>query len=95
MKSATREWTKLYDEIRGSLGEHPASPKAQALAARWRVLIEEFTSGDPDIIAGLKAMMEDKANWPADARAASSVTEEAHQFIKKALRSGKLVETAA
>jgi DNA-binding transcriptional MerR regulator len=94
-EKANREWTKLYDDIRASLSEDPAGPKAQALAARWRLLIEEFTGGDPDIIAGLKAMMEDKANWPADARAASRVTEEAHQFIKKALRSGKLVETTA
>jgi hypothetical protein len=28
-------------------GTDPASPKAQALAARWKALVEGFTKGDP------------------------------------------------
>ena len=71
------------------MGEDPAGPKGQALAARWKKLIEDFTGGDPEILEGLKAMMADRANWPAEAQAASRATPEGEEFIKKAVRAAK------
>jgi hypothetical protein len=58
-------------------------------------LIEDFTGGDPDILEGLKAMMADRANWPADAQAASRATPEVEEFIGQALRAGNKVGTLA
>jgi len=86
---ANKEWAELHAEIQASVGEDPAGAKGQALAARWKKLIEDFTGGDPDILEGLKAMMADRANWPADAQAASRATPEAEEFIKKAVRAAK------
>ena len=40
-------------------------PKAQALAARWRKLIEGFTGGNREVQAGLNKLYADQANWPS------------------------------
>jgi DNA-binding transcriptional MerR regulator len=94
-QKSAKEWADLHGDIQASLGEDPAGPKGQALAARWRKLIEDFTGGDPDILEGLKAMMADRANWPADAQAASRATPEVEEFIGQALRAGNKVGTLA
>jgi MerR family transcriptional regulator, thiopeptide resistance regulator len=52
----TKEWTELYADVEACLGEDPASPKAQALTARWKNLVEQFTGGDLEIQKGLNAM---------------------------------------
>jgi len=89
----TREWTELVAEVEAALGEDPAAAKAQALAARWRKLVEGFTGGDPEITKGLKAMWRDKANWPAFAQKAygnkPTIKPEVQAFIEKAMQAGK------
>jgi hypothetical protein len=52
-------------------------------------LIEDFAGGDSEILQGLKSMIADRANWPADARAASRVTPEIEVFIQKAVEAAK------
>ena len=89
LEKANKEWAEFHTDVETSLGEDPAGPKGQALAARWRKLIEDFTGGDPEILEGLKAMMADRANWPAEAQAATRVTPEGEEFIKKAVRAAK------
>jgi hypothetical protein len=42
-----REWTELLADVEAALGEDPGSAKAQALAVRWRTLVEGFTGGIP------------------------------------------------
>lgn len=64
-EKASREWEELIKEIETSLGEDPASEKAQALAARWAELIEAFTGGDPGIEQSLRNLYADQANWPS------------------------------
>ncbi len=83
----TREWNELFRDVEAALGEDPAVPKAQALAARWRKLVGEFTGGDPEIQKGLNAMYADQANWPAE-RKQYQVKPEIHDFIMKAMRAG-------
>jgi MerR family transcriptional regulator, thiopeptide resistance regulator len=90
-EKSAKEWADLHADIQAALGEDPSGPKGQALAARWRKLIEDFTGGDPDILEGLKAMRADRANWPADAQAASRATPEADDFINKALHASNKV----
>ena len=84
-----REWAEFHADVAASLGEDPAGPKGQALAARWKKLIEDFTGGDPEILEGLKAMMADRANWPEDAQVANRSTPEGEEFIKQAVRAAK------
>ena len=49
----TRAWTELFRDVEASLDEDPKSEKAQALAARWKKLVEGFTGGDPEVSRGL------------------------------------------
>ena len=51
--------------MEAAVGEDPASPKVQALAARWRKLIEGFTGGNREVQAGLNKLYADQANWPS------------------------------
>jgi MerR family transcriptional regulator, thiopeptide resistance regulator len=62
----TRDWNELTKDIETAIAEGvaPADERAQALAARWSCLIEEFTGGDPEIRAGLNKMYADQENWP-------------------------------
>jgi DNA-binding transcriptional MerR regulator len=65
---AEKDWAELMAEVREAQqsGEDPAGPRAQALAERWKNLIEAFTAGDPEITAGLKKLYQDRANWQGD-----------------------------
>ena len=87
----SKEWTELIAEVNASLDEDPASPKAQALAARWQKLVEGFTGGDPDITAGLKSLYSDRPNWPGQFRQqmAPFESQNAGAFINKALAARK------
>ena len=87
-EQATRQWNELFRDVEAALGEDPAGPKAQALAARWRKLVEGFTGGDPEIQKGLNALYADQKNWPADAQQ-YRVKPEIQDFICKAMRAGR------
>jgi len=81
----TQQWTALVADVTAALGEDPAGPAAQALAARWRALVAGFTGGDPDVQKGLNKMWADKANWPADERHRFSLDPRVQEFIVKAM----------
>jgi len=82
----TKQWNELLADIEAALGEDPASPKAQALAARWRTLVEGFTGGDPEIQKGLNKMWADKENWPKQERERFTIKAEIQAFIIKAMQ---------
>jgi MerR family transcriptional regulator, thiopeptide resistance regulator len=86
---ASQDWNDLYKEVEACLNEDPAGPKAQALAARWRSLVEQFTGGDPEIQKGLNAMWNDSANWPANVQAQSFVRPELQAYMRKVLEAKK------
>lgn len=88
-EKATKDWSELYTDVEACLTEDPAGPKAQALAQRWRKLLEQFTGGDPEIQKGLNALWADSANWPADSEASKFVKPEVQEYMMKALRAGK------
>lgn len=58
IREVQEEWPKLMAEVREAMaaGKDPASPEVQALARRWKGLIEEFTGGDPGIAKSLGEM---------------------------------------
>ncbi len=66
----TKEWTELFRDVEAAIarGENAAGETAQALAARWKKLVEDFTGGDPDITAGLNRVYADRTNRPAIAQ---------------------------
>ena len=85
----TGAWTELFRDVEAALDEDPASAKAQALAARWRKLVEGFTGGDPDVSRGLGKAWADRANWPAGMKEQSApfANPKVWEFIKKAMGS--------
>ena len=82
----TERVADLIRRLLAALGEDPAGARAQALAARWRTLVEGFTGGDPEIQKGLNTMWADKENWPAEERARFTIKPEIQTFITEALR---------
>ena len=85
-EDVTRKWNALFADIEASLDRDPASPEAQALAARWRELLAGFTGGDPEIQRGLNRMWQDQQNWPAADRERVTIKPEVQEFIMKAMR---------
>lgn len=85
----SKEWAALIAEVEAALGEDPAGPKAQSLAARWRKLLEGFTGGDPEIQKGLNKMWADRSNWPEPQRNAYAINPAVQAFIVKAMQAGK------
>ncbi len=67
LERGQRDWQQLIAEVEEAAREglDPASERAQALAARWEGLIEQFTGGDPGIREGLTRLYADQANWPS------------------------------
>jgi DNA-binding transcriptional MerR regulator len=59
----TRKWQALFADVHASLDADPAGPVAQALLARWKALIDEFTGGNDGIRDGLGRAWQDRANW--------------------------------
>lgn len=82
----TREWNALFADVRAALGEDPAGARAQALAARWRSLVNEFTGGDAGIQRGLNALYADQDRWPAGAGEGYRLDPEVMAFITKAMQ---------
>jgi len=85
----TQAWTELFRDVEASLHEDPAGEKAQALAARWRKLVEGFTGGDPDVSHGLGKAWADRANWPPTIKeqTAPFANPKVWEFIKSAMSS--------
>jgi hypothetical protein len=81
------EWPELIAamEAERAAGTDPAAPRVQALAARWRELIEAFTGGDPGIGASLKTMYAEQGPERASRGAISSATME---YAGRALAAG-------
>jgi DNA-binding transcriptional MerR regulator len=86
LERGQREWAVLIKEVEQAIAEgvDPSSEKAQALAARWNGLIEEFTGGNPEILQSLKRLYSDQANWPDGAQ--KPYTDEVGQFINQAAK---------
>ena len=82
----SRAWSELFRDVEAALDEDPRSEKAQALAARWRKLVEGFTGGDGEISQGLGRAWADRGNWPANMQeqTAPFVNPKVWEFIRKA-----------
>ena len=87
----SKEWSDLFVDVEAALGEDPGGARAQALAARWRKLVEGFTGGDPQINAGLSKMYQDRPNWPANMQQKIQPfsNKKVWDFIQKAFAAGK------
>lgn len=85
----SKEWEQLYADAEACLGEDPAGPKGQELAVRQMELINRFTGGDPEILKGVKAMWEDRANWKRDQMSEKFNKPHVQEFLRKAVECRK------
>lgn len=69
-EQVTKQWTELFAEVEKLIAKNadPQGKEAQALAARWTSLVEQFTGGDPGVTKGLNKLYQDRQNWPATAK---------------------------
>jgi DNA-binding transcriptional MerR regulator len=82
----SREWNELISDVKAAAGTDPAGENAQALAARWKTLVEGFTGGDSDITASVGRVWQDRSNWPKHMEQKAPVIDaEVWAFISKAM----------
>lgn len=85
IEQGQRDWAALIAEVEDAVarGVDPSSAQAQALAQRWRGLVQQFTGGDAAIHRGLNQLWSDRTHWPADFERPWS--DAADAFIKSAM----------
>jgi DNA-binding transcriptional MerR regulator len=61
-----RRWAALARDAEDAIarGEDPSGEAGQALAARRRELLRQFTGGDPEMEKNLQKLYADRSNWP-------------------------------
>ncbi len=72
-----KQLEKLYQQ-----GAAPAGKEGQELAERWWNMVNDFTTGDIDILGRLISAGRDIGNWPDEIK---NVSEPIENFLKKAL----------
>lgn len=67
MRAFQEAWPRLIAAVKEEMerGTDPKDPKVQALAARWRELIEAFTGGDAGILDSLKNLYRGEPQFAA------------------------------
>jgi MerR family transcriptional regulator, thiopeptide resistance regulator len=82
------DWQTLMDEVRAEMerGTDPADPRVQALAARWKALIEEFTGGNQGIAQSLGRMWKEETSIQG---IDTTKTRELGAYVQRAWDAGK------
>jgi DNA-binding transcriptional MerR regulator len=64
IQQSQREWADLIAQVRSEMekGTDPAAPEVQAMARRWRDLVEQFTGGDPGIERSLGRLWKEQGD---------------------------------
>ncbi len=62
IRQAEAEWPELIAKVQAEMdrGTDPADERVQALARRWKELVEEFTGGDPGIAKSVGRMWQEE-----------------------------------
>jgi DNA-binding transcriptional MerR regulator len=90
----SKQWIELIADVQAAMdaGEDPTGPKALALAARWKTLVEGFTQGDPDLTQAAGNAWKDRANWPKQAQEQAQpfkITPEMWKYIQQGMNRAK------
>ncbi len=90
IREAENEWAVIIPAVREAMerGDDPASAPVQALAARWKELVQAFTGGDPAISQAVMTMYREEG--PALAPQLGAVpTAAMFEYIGKAWAAGR------
>jgi DNA-binding transcriptional MerR regulator len=79
-------WTTLAKDIQATDFADPSGPDSQALLSRWEELVRQ-TTGDQELVHGLKSLYFDRSNWPERVRSAvlPLLDERILDFLKRAV----------
>ena len=88
VRAAEAAWADLIAEAEAerAAGTDPAAPRMQAIARRWRELIEQFTGGDPGIRESLGRMYREQG---VEAASRGWVSSEPMAYVGQALAVSK------
>jgi DNA-binding transcriptional MerR regulator len=86
IRQVEAEWQELIEQARTEMnnGTDPSSESVQALAQRWRSLIQEFTGGNPGIEQSLNQMYQQERAEVASREAVDSAVME---YMSRAMQS--------
>lgn len=59
LAAAEQAWRNIYADLAAQRHHPPDAPAVQAIVARMQTLIHQFTGGDPQVTAGLRASRND------------------------------------
>jgi len=67
MRAVQEEWPRLIASVRAEMekGTDPKDPRMQALAKRWKELVQMFTGGDPGITESLQNLYRGEPQFAA------------------------------
>jgi len=85
IQQVQREWAELFVSFRAAMerGLAPSSPEVQALARKSKVLIAEFTGGDPGIEDSLRSLYRHEGVEPIN-RHGHQVDQELWEYMGRA-----------
>ncbi len=85
IRQVEAEWQDLIAQARTEMekGTDPSGESVQALARRWRSLIEEFTGGDPSIQQSLKTMYQQEG---AEAASRGAIDADLAEYMSRAMQ---------
>jgi hypothetical protein len=91
MQQAPGEWAELIALVKAEMqkGTDPSDPAVQALAKRWRGLVNEFTGGDPGIEQSLRRLWTEQANNIAAQHGTHYYDPQVSEYIGKATSTGR------
>lgn len=83
ISAAQSEWPLLIARVKEEMerGTDPSSPEVQALARRWKELVQAFSGGDPEIEASLERMYQGEPRLAAS----QGLSRELFQFLGRAI----------
>jgi DNA-binding transcriptional MerR regulator len=86
IREAEEEWPLLISRVKEEMkkGTDPAAPEVQALANRWRALVQAFSGGDPGIEASVGRMFQAQPELATR----QGLDQEVFQYIGRACRAG-------
>jgi DNA-binding transcriptional MerR regulator len=91
MQQAPADWAELIAAVRAEKerGTDPSDPKVQALAARWRALINEFTGGDPGIKESLGRFWSEQGDNLIAQHGSEYDSRDLYDYVGQAMASSK------
>jgi MerR family transcriptional regulator, thiopeptide resistance regulator len=91
IQQASADWAELHALVRAEMdrGTDPRAPEVQALAQRWRSLVQEFSGGDPGIEQAVKRLWQEQGDHLIAQHGMAYDPRPIAEYLSKAIESAK------